>query len=108
MPIYVQSTGNNSVPEVKRIILANGSKIVMGENVSDALNKLFNIDTSSNETLILEDKNENVFEKEDEKALAKKANEKFNEMIEAQKNGDWAKYGELQKEVGDIISELSK
>lgn len=108
MPIYVQSTGNNSVPEVKRIILANGSKIVMGENVSDALNKLFNIDTSSNETLIPEDKNENVFEKEDEKELAKKANEKFNEMIEAQKNGDWAKYGELQKEVGDIISELSK
>lgn len=108
MPIYVESTGNNSVPEVKRIILANGSKIVMGENMSDALNKLFNIDTSSNETLVPEDKNENVFEEEDEKELAKKANEKFNEMIEAQKNGDWAKYGELQKEVGDIISELSK
>lgn len=108
MPIYVESTGNNSVPEVKRIILANGNKIVMGESVSDALNQLFNIDTSSNVTIIPEEKKDNVFDNEDEKALAKKANEKFNEMIEAQKNGDWAKYGQLQKEVGDIISELSK
>ena len=111
MPVYVESTGNNSVPEVKRIILANGGKIVMGDNMNDALNKLFNIniDSNSNElSIVPEQNNNNIFEESDKSALAKKANEKFNEMIDAQKNGDWAKYGELQKEVGNIISELAK
>jgi len=37
-----------------------------------------------------------------------KVKEAYNKAIEAQKNGDWAKYGQYINELGNLINSLSQ
>ncbi len=42
-PIYIQADNKNAIPEMKRVIVAYNNKIVMEENLDDALKKIFDI-----------------------------------------------------------------
>ena len=39
---------------------------------------------------------------------AKQVKELYDKAVEAQKSGDWAKYGEYIKKLGEMITELNK
>ena len=43
MSVYIKSTGNNSIPEMKKVIIGYGDKIVMDDTLAKALGKLFDL-----------------------------------------------------------------
>ncbi|MEW8955023.1 UPF0182 family protein, partial [Clostridium sp.] len=99
-PLYIVASNSSGIPEMKRVIMYNGDKVVIEESVDKALNALFSGDTSiSNKPK--EDNKDTI----DMDSL-NKAKEAYNKAIEAQKNGDWAKYGEYIKELGDILGNI--
>ncbi len=42
-PIYIQADNKNAIPEMKRVIVAYNDKIVMEENLDDALKRVFDV-----------------------------------------------------------------
>lgn len=96
-PVYLEAV-NSSIPEVKRVIVAYGDKIAYKETLSEALDSLFgNNSTGTNEGQngVIGDQTGGSSTGEmttDE--LIKLANEQFELAQNAQKNGDWAGYGE--------------
>ncbi|MGL5244292.1 MAG: UPF0182 family protein [Sarcina sp.] len=102
--IYLKADDANSMPEMKRVILSNGDKIVIEENIDKALQKLFNYTVPNVNEQTNED-NETII---DSSKTIKEAAEFFNKAIEAQKSGDWAAYGKYIDELGSILEELSK
>lgn len=101
IPLYVRANGENSIPEVKKIVLKNGEKIVMGNNMEEAINLLFANKTSQSQEINNQPTNNTSSD-------ASSAKDIYDKMIEAQKKGDWATYGEYLKKLGDILSSLSK
>ena len=112
-PLYIVADGEKSIPEMKRVIAYYGDSVVMEDSVENALAALFGkSSTSSSSSDGTDNSTQNneggitidpsVSEK------ISKAADAYNKAIEAQKNGDWAKYGELINELGNILNNLSK
>ncbi|AVP55994.1 UPF0182 family protein [Clostridium tetani] len=96
--MYLRAKGKNSAPEVKGIILSYGDKIVLDTTMDKALTKLF--------TKKEEGKEENI---EDNKINSiKEAKVIYDKAIKAQRDGDWAKYGEYIKKLGNILEYMVK
>ncbi|AAO34739.1 hypothetical protein DP149_00275 [Clostridium tetani] len=96
--MYLRAKGKNSAPEVKGIILSYGDKIVLDTTMDEALTKLF--------TKKEEGKEENI---EDNKINSiKEAKVIYDKAIKAQRDGDWAKYGEYIKKLGNILEYMVK
>lgn len=102
-PVYLRAQGKNSMPEVKRIIVSLGNKIVMADSIEDALNQIFNNSVTENST-----NQEQIPQNENDKQKLNKAKDLYNQAIDAQKNGDWSKYGEAINKLGKILDDLDK
>lgn len=105
--IYLKADAEHSMPEMKRVILSNGDKIVIAENVEKALEALFNYKTTNNDSETVQ-KQEDIDQNKNNTITIKDASDLFNKAIEAQKNGDWAKYGEYINSLGEILENLNK
>ncbi len=117
-PIYLQSTGEErNLPEVKRVIVAHGDTIVMGESLQDSLNQVFDIEPVEEVPEgeeAPEEKPEDAETQdgdvppviEEKKDLIDQANTLFNDAEEAQKSGNWAEYGERLDELKEILKKL--
>lgn len=97
-PLYLRAQGKNSIPEVKRVILASGDNFVMAPNIDTALKQLFNNSKDNNI------KNNESF---DDDNKLRQVKEIYDKAMEAQKNGDWSKYGDYIKELGDKLKDIS-
>lgn len=104
--IYLKANSENSMPEMKRVILSNGDKIVIEENIEKALLKLFNYNSSEENKNSNKDETSNT-EITSDKSGVKEAADLFNKAIDAQKNGDWATYGEFINKLGDVLNKIS-
>jgi len=109
-PVYLRASGQNSIPEMKRVIVSYSEKTVMAENIETALSMIFgtaadivppntNISTGTTGTTSLG---------ATEKALIKEAKDNMDLAITAQKSGDWAQYGTYLNKVQEAINNLSK
>ncbi|MCR4600757.1 MAG: UPF0182 family protein [Clostridia bacterium] len=111
-PVYLESSTDTSLPEVKRVIVAYNDRIAYAPTLADALNELFNMGeayveentdeggtsqtgTVENGTLSLEE-------------LATKANEAYNSAVQAQKDGDWAGYGRHLQELESYLDQMTE
>jgi len=101
-PLYLRASGEKSIPEMKNVIVGYADKLVLAPNIESALQKLFNI-AVNNEEGKTPTTGGNVVSGD-----ISKAKELYNKAIEAQKSGDWAKYGEYITELGKLIENLSK
>ncbi|SKB00110.1 hypothetical protein SAMN05443428_14115 [Caloramator quimbayensis] len=102
-PLYIRAQSGKSLPELKKVIIGYGDKIVMEDNIEKALLRLFNEDyTKPSQPIDISETENNA------KDLAKKAQELFNNMKESQRNGDWAGYGEYLKQLENIINKLNE
>ncbi|WP_315121831.1 UPF0182 family protein [uncultured Clostridium sp.] len=95
--MYLRASGKNSAPEVKRIILSYADRVVLAENLDLAIKQMFNVNEEENNNEINKDLQD-----------IKSAKDVYEKAIEAQKNGDWAKYGEYIKSLGEILNTLNK
>ncbi|MBK1813419.1 UPF0182 family protein [Clostridium sp. YIM B02505] len=107
--LYLKADVQKSLPEVRKIILSDGEKIVGDETVEKALGKLFNYTNQSNKPV---ENNTNNNVGSDNNNISKdditKANELYQKALEAQKAGDWSAYGEYIKQLGDILKNMKK
>jgi len=99
-PLYLRAAGEKSIPEMKNVIVGYGDQIVLANNIESALAQLFNYEDKAGD--------ENKVITATDNADIKKIKELYDKAIEAQKNGDWAKYGEYINSLGKEIEKVSK
>ncbi len=99
-PLYLRAAGEKSIPEMKNVIVGYGDQIVLANNIENALAQLFNYEDKAGD--------ENKVITATDNADIKKIKELYDKAIEAQKNGDWAKYGEYINSLGKEIEKVSK
>ncbi|NLY77749.1 MAG: UPF0182 family protein [Tissierellia bacterium] len=112
-PIYLVSDNENSLPEMKRVVLSYKDQIVMEETLDKALNRVFNI--KEEEDAKIDESNGEKPESPEEKGkdqelpkLIQRAIELFNKAKEASQSGNWADYGEYINELERVLKELEK
>ncbi|QEK10915.1 UPF0182 family protein [Crassaminicella thermophila] len=98
-PIYLKADNENSLPEVKRVVVAYGDKIAYEETLDKALSKLFGEEQKPDITIPKED-TLNISQ------LILKANQVFYQAQEAQRKGNWADYGKYIDELKVLLERL--
>lgn len=107
-PLYITSQNEASLPEVKRIIVSYGDKIVMEPTLDMALEKMFGVSQSTPP----ENSSENTQEirpeiqpdsTPDNKSL-EKAKAEFENLKQAAASGDWESFGKSMKALEEILN----
>jgi len=109
--LFLQSrtSGIQAVPRLFRVILALNNKVVVGETYAAALKELFQ-SPSEQSTLAgapQNPKQPSVGMPAATIANAKTALELYDQATAALKSGDFAKYGELQKQLRTVLTQLA-
>lgn len=103
-PLYIQAE-TGQLPELKRVLVSDGEKVVMEKNLADALEALFG-KAKVTVTTITEEGEEITEERSNEQLIAQ-AQEYYEEMLTSMEEKDWAAYGENFDNLGDVLGELS-
>lgn len=106
-PIYLKASNENSLPQVKRVIVSYNDKIVMEKNLDTALSKLFGtVDTGKDDDGIVDEVDTDKIEG-DIKDIIDKANDLFNKAKEASQEGNWAEYGNYIEQLEKALNQLN-
>lgn len=103
-PIYLQAEASE-LPELKRVAVGLGDKVVMEPTIDKALDSLLGGKQPAKPTPETGRKGEKPVGKQE---LIKRAAEAFDKGEEAQRSGDWAEYGRRMKTLKDTLEELAK
>ncbi|OGY20962.1 MAG: hypothetical protein A2113_01505 [Candidatus Woykebacteria bacterium GWA1_44_8] len=98
-PLYLRGEGGK-IPELKRVIVAYENKIAMEETLEASLAKIFGEGAS----VVEEPKTEE--ERVTDTDLAKQAQAAYEAALKAQKEGNWAAYGEEIRRLGEILRKM--
>ncbi len=104
-PVYLEAT-KESIPEVKRVIVAYGDKIAYKPTLGEALDSLFG-ENSTQRAGENEDKPKLAAEMSQTELIVKAA-EEFDLAQASLRNGDWAGYGEHMTALEKYIKLLSE
>jgi uncharacterized membrane protein (UPF0182 family) len=115
-PLYLQAE-SSQMPELKRVIVAYENTIIMREDLSTALREVFGADLPST---VLESQGMMTPEKGGvgvdvlsngvERSISDsviEANRLFESALDAQRQGNWARYGEQVQQLGLLLKQLS-
>lgn len=100
-PVYLEAS-ESSIPEVKRVIVAYGDEIAYEETLAEALNSLFGDEAAADDSDSDGDKDTG-----NKKDYIKKAQEAYENAINAQKEGDWAAYGKYMDQLEKYLDKLN-
>jgi uncharacterized protein len=119
-PLYLRSP-EGRIPELKRVIVAYQSRIVMADTLTQGLAQIFGQDVSSalppdrlesTATSVVMTAPEAAAAAEPANAtiqtLAADARTHYELALKAQREGDWATYGEEIRKLGEIIDQMNK
>ncbi len=110
-PVYLEASGDTSLPEVKRVIVAYNDRIAYAPTLAEALDTLFNMGDEyvSKNTAGEADASGGADESGlSLSELAVRANEAYNNALSAQKDGDWAGYGRYLNELQGYLSRMTE
>lgn len=96
-PLYIQAE-TGQLPELKRILVSDGDKVVMEKTLGEALKSLFGEYKEKPDEGILEDLNIIT--------LIKNANSYYDSILKSMENKDWSAIGDNLKKLGDTIKRL--
>ena len=105
-PLYIRAEGGK-IPELKRVIVAYENKIAMEETLDQALQKIFAGEVAVSEKEDAEQPTKATKTPESLDSLADQAKKLYDEAAAAQRNGQWALYGEKMKELETILKEMA-
>ena len=102
-PMYLRATGEKSIPEMKKVIVSYGDKIILDDNIESALKQIFNYTDKDN---ISKPADNTII---DAKLLSniRVAKDLYNKALVAQKNGQSAEYEVFIKQLGDILNKIN-
>jgi uncharacterized membrane protein (UPF0182 family) len=120
-PIYLKAS-DSSLPEVKRIIIYYGDRIAYEATLAEALDSMFGKGTG--DAVAITDPSGDAGDADSSPGdtgtgsggdaqqmntdeLIQAAVDAYNSAIQAQKDGDWAKYGDDLKKMESYLNQLS-
>jgi len=110
-PLYLQAEGGK-IPELKRVVVAYQNQVVMRETLDAALAELFGGSTTArgqHTTPSAPSAGQPAGGVNPElKALLDEARQRYQAALEAQRAGDWARYGDELKRLGEILDRLAR
>lgn len=110
-PLYLQASGNK-LPELKRVIVAYGDRVVMTESLTTSLETIFgagvNVGPGPGPGPGATPGTPEQTDRQRVAELGKRANGLFVSANEAARRGDWAAYGEFIKQLGQVLNELER
>ncbi|MBN1566590.1 MAG: UPF0182 family protein [Acidobacteria bacterium] len=112
-PLYLRSE-SGKIPELKRVIVAYENKIAMEETLEEAIGRIFGGEIPpSFESGTAQDSGGAVATEKTVTALSssdliRQAGDAYGRAIQAQRQGDWARYGEEIRKLGGILEDLSR
>lgn len=105
-PVYLEAS-NQAIPEMKRVIVAYGDKIAYESTLEDALADLFGEDENGGQSQSASaSSGKNNSGKSNTKELIQKANEAYENAVNAQTSGNWKKYGDYLDELEKYLNQL--
>ncbi len=104
-PLYLRAE-NGKIPELKRVIVAYENRIAMEETLDAALSRIFGEVKVTDE--VIASGNVRLPVVKDDKKPATSAKEHFDRAIKAQREGNWALYGEEIQKLGEAIKKMQK
>jgi uncharacterized protein len=107
-PLYLRSAGGR-IPELKRVIVAHHNQIVMEETLDRALDRLFPVSGRGISAPRVEDGGE-LPDRPASSAdsVTARALEHYRRAMQAQREGNWALYGEEIRRLGEALNRTSK
>lgn len=114
-PMYLQAEGG-MIPELKRVVVAYQNQVVMRETLDAALSDMFggNVDSRRSAAVAAGDSavapgapsSARGLDAATRSALAE-AQRRYQAAMDAQRQGDWARYGEEIRQLGALLERLS-
>lgn len=101
-PMFLQAE-STAIPELTRVVVVYSDKVEMERTLEAALLKVFGAAVPPSE----EPTGEAGTPEERPAADVAEAQRLYEEAVKAQKEGDWATYGEKLEELGKVLSELA-
>lgn len=107
-PLYLKAE-RGELPELKRVIVSTGGRVAWDDSFDGALAKLFSARARVGKTksarggggaLSVQTIEGDII------SLSKRASQLYSDAVNAQRNGEWAKYGEKLEELGQVISQM--
>jgi uncharacterized membrane protein (UPF0182 family) len=103
-PLYLQAEGGR-IPELKRVVVAYQNRVVMQETLEGALAELFGGSTRPRNapapTVATGAVTDSGY-----RALVAEAQRRYKAAVEAQREIDWARYGEEFRRLGELLDQL--
>jgi hypothetical protein len=114
-PLYIRSE-SGKIPELKRVIIAYENKIAMEETLEDSIAKIFGgavpaaqqITGIASKTAPAQPSAAEAVTPEAAANMLRDARDAYDRAVQAQRQGDWAKYGEELKKLGTILENLNR
>ncbi|MDO4289047.1 MAG: UPF0182 family protein [Eubacterium sp.] len=108
-PIYIQaSSGENNLPEMKKVIVSYQNDIVMADSLDQALAQIFDYDAEASQAPQQTQDTQKPQQNSTAADLSAQASKLLSEAQQAQQSGDWAGYGEKLKALETVLGELKK
>ena len=102
-PLYLKAEAGK-IPELKRVVVAYGNKIAMEETLEEGLMRIFGggmgVRPAGSPTA-----RPQVAPSQDIEERIRRAAGAYEEALRAQRDGDWARYGEAIRRLGDILKQ---
>jgi uncharacterized membrane protein (UPF0182 family) len=110
-PLYLRAA-SGKIPELKRVIVAYENRIAMEETLEASLARIFSVALPADQTVTAAPLPAGVVTETprplDAVNLLRQAADAYNRAIQAQRQGDWAKYGEEIRKLGILLQDLNK
>lgn len=104
-PLYLRAE-SGKIPELRRVIVAHGNRITMEDTLDKSLGSLFGDELGRK--LESEKADDAVpVATVDSVALVEQAQRQYEAAVQAQRSGDWARYGEEIKLLGETLEKLT-
>ncbi len=109
-PIYITSSNQSALPELKQVIVAYDEKIVMESSLSDAIYALFDMEAPQEEQQIPQ--TETTTPETDGEVTydeaARRVVEEFKKLQESTSQNDWTGFGAGMEQLEKSVAELEK
>lgn len=104
-PLYLKAEAGK-IPELKRVVVAYENKIAMEETLEEGLSKIFGSGARVPvRNTISNGAGKPQLPTQSDQERMRRALRAYEEALRAQRDGDWARYGEAQRRLGDILKQ---
>jgi uncharacterized membrane protein (UPF0182 family) len=109
-PLYLRAEGGR-IPELKQVIVAYQNQVVMEDTLEQALATLFGGGSVRRESVVATAGGGGAAQPQptagsEQRALIAEAQRTYQAALAAQREGDWARYGEEIRRLGDVLARL--